>query len=271
MALETDMPSHNLDRDENEIQRIIRSGEYSLVTEKPLNDEELTSFLVQTLEAHHKANGVVATFTGAPASGKTTLTENLIEQLKTEGHPADIVRTDDFNLYHRGERNKRIAEGADPLEVKDFVLLKRIVADIGQGKAVNAPVYDEATGDAIVVGEANFPHQINAGLHYFFIEGDFQPLDTPDVRFYLHLPTAVRRENRIERDIEKRGGYGDREAIGKSFDARLESQYYPFTLPQAAKSDVLIISEASQAEAGHKYRHKYRYQVYKRNQPNNNQ
>lgn len=259
--------SNNLERDEDEIQKIIKSGEYSLATEKPFNDEELTSFLISSLEQSYNGAPAVVALTGAPASGKTTLTENLIERLKAGDHPGDVIRTDDFNLHHRSERNDFIAKGASPLEVKDFGVLKRLVADVRSGKAVKAPVYDEATGDALVVGEDNFPHAIDAGLHYFFVEGDFQPLDDPNVRIYLHLPTPIRRENRIERDLVKRGGYGDREAIGKSFDARLDSQYYPFTLPNASQSDVLIIANARPAEAGHKYKNKYSYQVYKRVQP----
>ncbi len=79
---------------------------------------------------------------------------------------------------------------------------------------------------------------------------------------YLHLPTDVRRENRVARDLAKREGYGDANAIRKSFYSRLETQYYPYTLPQAAKSDILIIAQANPAQKNHKYRNEYLYKVY---------
>lgn len=253
------------ERDEKEIQRILESGNFISITKNPIDEKELVNILVSQLISAYNKQTIISTITGAPASGKTILVKALIQKLTDTAHSSDFTQTDSYNILHRQERNQLIADGKKtPLEVKDFELLKDIVKKIRQGEKTNAPVYDEATGDAVVVGEKNFPHNIKDGIHFFFIEGDYQPLDDADVKIYLHLSTDIRRENRVERDLEKRGGYGDAKAIRKSFDGRLETQYYPYTLPNATKSDILIIAQANSAPPNYTYRHQYFYKVYKR-------
>lgn len=253
------------ERDEKEIQRILESGNFISITENLINEKGLVNFLASELISTYNKQTIISTITGAPASGKTILVKALVQKLTDNAQSSDFTQTDSYNILHRQERNQLITDGKKtPLEIKDFALLKHIVKKIRQGEKTNAPVYDEATGDAVVVGEKNFPHHIKADLHFFFIEGDYQPLDDAAVKIYLHLPTDIRRENRVERDLEKRGGYGDAEAIRKSFDGRLETQYYPYTLPNAEKSDFLIIAQANPAPQNHTYRHQYFYKVYKR-------
>lgn len=257
-----------MNKDEEVIKKLTENGDFSTAIETSVDDENLLTFLTDYLMQRYQGKPLIVAFTGAPASGKTTQVEQLIAQLRSNDHSSDVVRTDDFNLYHRIERNQKIAEGANPLQVKDFELLERVVEDVRAGRGTKAPVYDEATGDAIVVGGESppydtdkFPHDIPAGLHYLFVDGDFQPLESPDVRIYLHVPTDIRRENRVARDLEKRGGYGDADAIRQSFDSRIQKQYYPYTLPNAEKCDVLITTQAEKVD-GHRFAYKYSYKVY---------
>jgi uridine kinase len=250
-------------RDEEAIKGIIKSRDYTLAAPSRIDSEALLDFLISQLKALYKNQTIIVALTGAPGSGKTILVEQLINKLTNASHLSDFTQTDSYNILHRGQRNKLIAEGKKtPLEVKDFALLNRIVKEIKEGKTVRTPIYDEVTGDAVVVGEKNFPHHVPANLHFFFVEGDYQPLDNPDMTIYLHLPTDIRRENRVERDLAKRKSYGGADAIRKSFNDRLESQYYPYTLPQATKSDIIIVAQANPAPADHPYRHKYAYDVY---------
>ncbi len=249
-------------RDEQTIKKLISEKRF-LPFFTRLNDIQLVSELVKKLESHFQGKAVIVTLTAGPGAGKSTLREHLIDRLERNGHTADYISTDDFGLYTREERNRLIAEGKiNPWTAKDWVLLNKLVDEVREGKSVKAPVYDEATGDAVVVGETNFPHTIKPNLHFFIIEGDFQPIENVDVQIYFHVPTDVRRENRVVRDMAKRNG-GDSEKIRQSFDFRLESQYYPYTIPNAEKADMLIVADAQPSKRG-EYPFIYSYSIYKK-------
>lgn len=236
-------------RDEKIIEKILENGIFEKISSS-LSDQSLVDILVSKLETYYKEKTVIVTLTGGPGGGKSTLRKHLIQKLEAHGHPTDYVSTDDFGLYTREERNRLIAEGKiNPWTAKDWVLLNMLVDEVREGKSVKAPVYDEATGDAVVVGEENFPHILKPHLHFFIIEGDFQPVENVDVKMYFHVPTDIRRENRVVRDIAKRNG-GDPDKIKQSFDFRLESQYYPYTITQAEKADIFIVTIAEKTESG---------------------
>ena len=233
----------DLNRDEAIVANIIKSPVFTNLV-KGLTDQTLIAYLIQKLKKLHINKTIIVTLTGGPGSGKSTLREQLIIALEKDGHSADYVSTDDFGLYTREERNRLIKEGKiNPWTAKDWVLLNMLIDEVREGKSVKAPVYDEASGDAVVVGEENFPHIIKPRLHFLLVEGDFQPVEHVDLKIYFHVPTDVRRENRVVRDLAKRNG-GDIEKIKQSFDFRLESQYYPYTLSNAEKADVLIVTDA---------------------------
>lgn len=249
-------------RDEKIIQKLIDGGKFKKVLSN-MSDDSLVQEIVSKLTQLFTNQTIVITLTGGPGSGKSTLREHIIQQLEMAGHAADYVSTDDFGLYSRAKRNKLIAEGKmNPWTAKDWILLNNLVNKIKKGESVKAPIYNELTGDAVVVGEENFPHNIPRNLHFFIIEGDFQPVSRVDVKIYFHVPTDIRRENRVVRDLTKRNG-GNREEIVKSFDFRLDSQYYPYTLPNVEKSDILIMTKAEKSK-DEKTPFIYSYDIFKK-------
>ncbi len=260
MSDKTNIPN----RDEEKINPIITSNNYSLHNKLSWDDRKLQAYLIDYLENLYKGKTVIVTLIGAPASGKSTLVKHLTTQLNNKGHLTDSISTDGFSMYSRKERNERIANGAYPLDLKDLTLNKKIVESVRRGEKIKAPIYNELTGDAIAAPLEDW-HELPQDLHFLIEEGDLQPIDDPDMAIYLHLPTDVRRENRVERDLAKRDGYGDAEDIRKSFDGRLETQYYPYTLPNAEKADILIIAQAHPEPINREYHHKYTYSVYIKN------
>lgn len=253
------------DQDEEEIQKILNGGRHTHVTTNIQNNNALAERIIHLLTSEHIDKPVIVTITGGPASGKSTLRTNLLEKLKMLEFHADYVSTDDFGMFRdRIERDQKIADGLDPYDAKDWKYLEKIIVAVREGKSIAAPIYDEKTGAAVGVGEENFPHRIPSNLDFFFIEGDFQPLIDPDIRIYFHVPTLIRRENRVMRDLAKRNGKS-REAVEQSFDYRLTSQYYPHTLPHAERADILIITQAVKTSTNRPHPYRYTYTVYQRN------
>ncbi len=249
--------------DEATIAKII--SQYFSPRDTQLSDETVCEVLAQELIRSYHNQTCIVTLTAAPASGKQVFSEALMQKLRDLGHSIDAIDTDDFVKYTREERYGRLAEGMPVIDKYAFDYLNKIVQYAREGKTIQAPIYNEATGEAFAIGEDKFPHTIPAGLHFLLVTGDFQPVPDPDLRIYLHVPTDIRRANRVERDLQKRG-VSDAEGIKKSFDERLATQYYPYTLPQAEKADILLVVTPKQPEKGSSYRVKYEYSTYVRKQ-----
>ncbi len=262
-SMTDDQTAIDYERDEVIINELTSGLQFQQISTKNYNDQELVSFLASKIEPLFKDQTIIVTLTGGPGSGKTTLMGQLIERIREDHHPADFIITDDFSLYDRKKRNEILRETKDPLKVKEFNLLNKIVNDVKFGRESIAPVYDDLTGDAVEVGPDNFPHKIAAGLHFFFVEGDFQPVKAVDFKIYYHVPTNVRRENRIRRDLQTRGWNNSEEVI-KSFNERLELQYYPYTIKTASDASVLITTEATKNESNTDQPVIYQYSVYEK-------
>jgi len=92
-----------------------------------------------------------------------------------------------------------------------------------------------------------------APVSLLIIEGDFQPLEDPDLIIYLHVDDRIRLRNRIQRDMERRGAT-DVRAIVDNFNMRQQTQHLPYTLPVANAAHVLLCTEVVENES-------YRYDV----------
>ncbi|HSW99958.1 MAG TPA: hypothetical protein VLH38_02905 [Patescibacteria group bacterium] len=183
---------------------------------------------------------------GGAASGKSTLARLLIVALAKSGMTADTIGTDDFNRGDRAWRWKHF-EGRDTTdqldapELKDFDLLNQKVNAIQQNtdpdRTIGVPTYNPATGLAIDEGEENYAHHIGL-IDVLIVEGDFDPVEAPDLIVYLHVSDEQRLQNRIDRDAIHRNG--NREQTIASFNFRQQHQHVPYTLPVAKKADILL-------------------------------
>ena len=240
------------------IGHLVESGRFDQVSNRPFDDLRLTTYLGTEIIELPLQEGAVIALTGGPASGKTTISDQLLRMLRMGGHTAESVSTDDFLLYGKAERNGRIVAGLDPLFARDFTVLDQVVTAVREGRGIRAPRYDNRTGDALVVGKDNFPHEIPPHLRYLLVEGDFQPVHSPDLRIYLHLPTPDRKVNRIERDMAIRGGTDSR-GIATNFDFRWP-QFLQYTLPHAFDADIIVVAQKQPVGDKSDYSHR----VFKR-------
>lgn len=184
---------------------------------------------------------------GGAASGKSTFAGRLVEGLVGHGIRASVISTDD---YLRGDRKSRRAEGFEMLETKslspeakyDWEFLNETInriAKLKDGQDTGVPTYNKKTGEAIGDGiYHNYQKKIGKS-DVLIVEGDFDKVDNPTLKLYLHALDRTRKQNRITRDIRERGET-DVKKIVESFNLRQKTQHIPFTQPAAARADILI-------------------------------
>src|SRR5438105_5041827 len=84
-------------------EKLQENKDYQHLNDEPLDDTGLynllTSHLLKILEENSQAS--IVTFTGGPASGKTTLSQILCRRLMDQGYSADFISTDGFNKFTR--------------------------------------------------------------------------------------------------------------------------------------------------------------------------
>ncbi len=193
---------------------------------------------------------------GGAASGKTTLSIELVDSLRQQGIAADSIGTDDYVIGDREYRRTHL-EGKEPKAKYDFgymnKLIDTIVANHGQAGEVAVPTYNQATGVAIAEGEANYQHKI-ASVEALIIEGDFPEVAKPDLTIYLHVDDNLRLSNRLNRDLQHRSAT-DAAKIEENFNQRQALQHVPYTLPAAALANIVVV--------GHVVDGQWKYTVYR--------
>ncbi len=206
---------------------------------------------ISTLDTPTKVK--IVSLVGGAGAGKSTLAGELSTSLKALGLRTDVISTDAFVVGTREERRGLEKEG--PLSKYDFDYMRRIIQKIQDAEeGVRVPTYDEATGLAIAAGEENFTHKVPK-IECLIIEGDFDEVQTPDLRIYLHVSDRARYQNRVRRDLQKRGE-SDQQKIADNFNLRQKSQHFPHTLPAATKANMVIEARLKDEE--------YTFDIYER-------
>jgi uridine kinase len=177
---------------------------------------------------------------GGPASGKGELVKAMVTNLTLQGLATDAVSTDDYSIRTRDWRWEH--EREDPLKLKDFGLLNQYVEAISKLEndleKVAVPTYDPETGLAIAAGEENYTHKVGK-CDVFIVEGDFDPLENPDLKIFVDMPAEDRLKIRTARDLAERGEV-DPEKVAVSFLSRHDKQYVPHTAPAIQTADIAI-------------------------------
>lgn len=195
----------------------------------------------------------IVSLIGGAASGKSTLAR----QLSNEKKKIVVISTDDFLVGTRNERQQRAFE--NPQQKYNFSLLEQVLYALfalPPGDNLWLPKYNHINGAGIPpgydlasarnpkplsewLGIYNF-RRVKSGADFIVIEGDFPSPLSPDYAIYLHVDDSIRMQRRIHRDLSQRAYQGGKEAIILSFERRQLSQHYPYTLPNARTSNLLL-------------------------------
>lgn len=233
--------------DSNEFVEPALEGGFEL-QENGVNADRTVEFLAGAVQQLPADEVRVISLIGGAASGKSTFSRAIIDELAQLGLSADVIGTDDFNKGDRAWRWENF-EGtdADQIGKYDFKLLNEKVQAIKRNTDTTVPVptYNQATGLAIDEGEENYTHRVGK-VDVLIVEGDFHPVDDPDLVVYLHVPDDQRLQNRVNRDVIHRGG--DPQKTTDSFKFRHRVQHLPHTLPSLGKADYVIEVDATNEE-----------------------
>ena len=175
---------------------------------------------------------IMVAIAGDSASGKTTLTQGLVDALGPDRITALCV--DDYHRYDRVERKGLPFTPLHP--ACNYVeVMEQHLQLLALGQPVLKPVYNHRTGtlDRPVLVEPS----------EFVIAEGLLPLHTRlaracfDVTVYLDPPEIIRRRWKVQRDVSKRG-YTDDEVAAEL--VRREPESAAYIRPQRARADIVV-------------------------------
>jgi phosphoribulokinase len=175
---------------------------------------------------------VMLAIAGDSASGKTTLTQGLVQALGEDRLTAICV--DDYHRHNRRERSGQPFTALHP-EANYIEIMEQHLQLLAMGQPVLKPVYDHDTGELVrpvlveprefVVVEGLLP------LHSKLTRASF------DIAVYLDPPEEIRRSWKIKRDTTTRGY--TREQVEAEL-ARREPESEAFIRPQRRWADIVV-------------------------------
>ncbi len=178
------------------------------------------------------ARPIILGVVGDSATGKTTITKGLVENLGREN--VTHIGMDD---YHRYDREERAELGITPLDPDcNFMdIIGQHLGHLRAGEPILKPVYNhddgtfgrpeyvEPRGFVVVEGLLGYHSPALSSLF--------------DVRVYLAPPEELRREWKLKRDSTKRG-YTEEQVLAE-LDRR-EPDSESFIRPQKARADLVV-------------------------------
>ncbi|MGI0108265.1 MULTISPECIES: uridine kinase [unclassified Salinimicrobium] len=173
---------------------------------------------------------------GGTGSGKTTVVNQIIEELKNE--EVDVISQDSYyqDTSHLTYEQRTKINFDHPKSI-DFDLLVSHLKDLKAGKNIQQPVYSfkqhNRTGETITIE----PRKV------IIVEG-ILILTHPDIRemfdikIYVHADSDERLIRRLKRDIAERGR--DLEEVLSRYQTTLKPMHQQFIEPTKEFADIII-------------------------------
>ncbi|GAB2774987.1 uridine kinase [Salinimicrobium soli] len=173
---------------------------------------------------------------GGTGSGKTTVVNQIIEELKNE--EVDVISQDSYyqDTSHLTYEQRTKINFDHPKSI-DFDLLVSHLKDLKSGKTIQQPVYSfkqhNRTGETIEIA----PRKV------IIVEG-ILILTHPDIRemfdikIYVHADSDERLIRRLKRDIAERGR--DLDEVLNRYQTTLKPMHQQFIEPTKEFADIII-------------------------------
>jgi len=176
----------------------------------------------RVLATPRKAKRRLVAIVGAPASGKSTLAEQLVGRLVAAGCAAQLVPMDGFHLHNPILEARGLLDRKGAPETFDATGLLRLVERLGHEDDIYYPVFERAR-DISIAGAG----YIGTDCDTVMIEGNYLLLDAPvwrqmkdhwDVSVMLDVPLPVLRARLIQRWLDHGLSQSEAEARAQGND-----------------------------------------------------
>ena len=173
---------------------------------------------------------------GGTGSGKTTVVNNILQQLNAEG--VNVLSQD--NYYHDNHHlslQEREALNYDHPKSIDFELLTKHVKKKKKGESIEQPLYSfvthSRTGDYVTVEPKNV--LIVEGI---LVLTNQELLKEFDLKVFVHADSDERLIRRIRRDTQERGR--DLHEVLHRYQTTLKPMHQEFIEPSKNEADLIV-------------------------------
>ena len=173
---------------------------------------------------------------GGTGSGKTTVVNNILQQLNAEG--VNVLSQD--NYYHDNHHlslQEREALNYDHPKSIDFELLTKQVKSLKKGESIEQPLYSfvthSRTGDYVTVEPKNV-----LIVEVILVLTNQELLKEFDLKVFVHADSDERLIRRIRRDTQERGR--DLHEVLHRYQTTLKPMHQEFIEPSKNEADLIV-------------------------------
>lgn len=176
---------------------------------------------------------------GGTGSGKTTVVQNILQQLSTE----DVIVISQDNYYQDSSHlpyEERIQINFDHPRSIDFDLMVKDLKKLRKGETIQQPIYSFLTHTRTDETLLTPPKSV------VIVEGILVLTDVNlrkmfDLKIYVHADSDERLIRRIKRDIQERGR--DLDEVISRYQKTLKPMHEQFIEPSKKYADLIIPNE----------------------------
>ena len=180
-------------------------------------------------------NIIVIGIAGGSGSGKTTITEAILDRL---GDDITVIKHDSYyKAHHSLPYEERVLLNYDHPESYDTELLIKDLAALKRGEEIQCPVYDFTIHDRSDVTVTIKPSRVIV-VEGILIFCDETLRNLMDIKVFVDTDADVRIVRRITRDMNERGR--SLESIVTQYLATVKPMHELFVEPSKKYADIII-------------------------------
>jgi len=189
-------------------------------------------------QGHNFVEPFIIGICGGSASGKTTVSQRIIEALDVPWVTLisldsfyRVLDDEDMKKVHRNEHN------FDHPDAFDFELLIETLDKLKQGKCVDVPIYNFVTHSREKRGKKMY------GASVIIVEGilifvNKKLVDMMDMKIFIDTDSDIRLARRLKRDIMDRGR--DLEGVLKQYNKFVKPSFDYYIAPSVTHADLIV-------------------------------
>ncbi len=184
---------------------------------------------------------VIITVTGGSSSGKTTVVNEILAQIKNE-YVVVIKQDDYYNDQSQMTMEERLAVNYDHPLSFDNDLFYQHIKKLMNGEAIEKPTYDYVNYTRAKKTELVKPGKIII-LEGILVLDDERIRDLSDIKIFVEADEDLRFIRRLKRDTAERGR--TIESITEQYLKEVKPMHYAFVKPTKRYADIIIPNDIS--------------------------